>query len=243
MQNRAIHFLRSMRELCFPSRCLSCAKQLDGAAILFCTDCRGKLNFISKPLCLRCGRTFLAGENHYCYVCLDKPWFFTKARAIFIYNDVIAKTIHGLKYGGRKECLETFGQLKKEADPCLDLFQPDIIMPVPLHAKRLRQRGFNQSLLLARIFFPEQKEKIDCDTLIRCLDTTPQTTLRGEERRKNMANAFRVMDLEKVKGKKIMIIDDVFTTGTTVNECSRTLKNAGAREIQVLTLARVREGD
>jgi len=241
MRNRAINFLRGVRELCFPSRCLSCAKQLDEAAILFCGDCGGKLNFIKEPLCPCCGRTFIAGENHFCSVCLDKPWSFTKARAVFIYNDVIAKTIYALKYGDRKECLATFGILKKEADPCLDLFEPDIIMPVPLHAKRLRQRGFNQSLLLARVFYPEQKEKIDSDTFIRSLDTSPQTTLRGDERRKNMANAFRVIDPEKVEGKKIMLIDDVFTTGTTVNECSRTLEKAGAREVQVLTLARVRE--
>ena len=241
MRNRAINFLRGVRELCFPSRCLSCAKQLDETAILFCADCCGKLRFVKEPLCTCCGRTFIAGENHFCSVCLGKPWFFSRARAVFIYNDDIAKTIHALKYGGRKECLATFGELKKEADSCLDLFQPDIILPVPLHAKRLRQRGFNQALLLASVFYQEQKEKIDCDTFIRCLDTSPQTTLRGDERRKNMTNAFSIIDPEKVKDKKIILIDDVFTTGTTVNECSRTLKKAGAREVQVLTLARVRE--
>ncbi len=137
--------------------------------------------------------------------------------------------------------LKTFAALKQKSAVFADIFSPDIIMPVPLHPKRLRYRGFNQSLVLAHIFYKEQKEKIDCHNLIRIKNTRAQTTLKGDERRLNVINAFSLNNSEKVKDKQIVIIDDVFTTGTTVNECSRILLKAGAADVHVLTLARVRE--
>ena len=137
--------------------------------------------------------------------------------------------------------LSTFAALKNNSPVFKDIFTPDIIMPVPLHPERLRLRGFNQSLVLARIFYKEQNKKIDCHNLVRIRNTRAQIKLKGDERRKNLNNAFSLIRPEQVREKKIVIIDDVFTTGTTVEECSRILRQAGAAEVQVLTLARVRE--
>ena len=124
--------------------------------------------------------------------------------------------------------------------PCLsDIDQPDLIVPVPLHIKRLKKRGFNQALLLARIFFPEHHHLINFSVLQRKRNTSPQTGMDGKERRRNMKNAFVVVDERSVLGKAVLLIDDVFTTGTTVNECARVLKRSGAKEVKVLTLARV----
>ena len=112
------------------------------------------------------------------------------------------------------------------------------IVPVPLHVDKLRSRGFNQSLLLAKALFPEEKKKIG-HYLCRSRATIPQTGLNGDERRKNVVGAFAVPEPQKIEGKKICLVDDVFTTGTTVNECAKTLKKAGAAEVEVATLAMV----
>lgn len=112
-------------------------------------------------------------------------------------------------------------------------------MPVPLHVTRLRERGFNQAHLLARAFFPQQTNRIEATLLERTKKTEPQTRMSGAERRKNLKNAFRVNKPAMVFGKTVVLVDDVFTTGTTVNECARTLLRGGAKEVQVLTLARV----
>ncbi len=115
--------------------------------------------------------------------------------------------------------------------------EPDIILPVPLHISRLRSRGFNQALLLARVCFPEWQGKIQPDLLHRHKPTIPQTSLSGKARRNNLKGAFSVSDPGLVAGRKILLIDDVFTTGATLNECAKTLSKAGAAEIEAFTLA------
>ena len=149
--------------------------------------------------------------------------------------------MHSLKYSCNTSGLETFRKLKKKSSSLKDLPEADFIFPVPLHAKRLRQRGYNQAQLLARAFFYKEKNKIKNDILTRCRNTPPQTGLDGAERRKNLKNAFCVNNKDLVSGKTILLVDDVFTTGTTVNECARVLVKAGADNVDVLTLARVRE--
>lgn len=114
-----------------------------------------------------------------------------------------------------------------------------MIIPVPLHAKRLRERGFNQSVLIARALFSHEKKRINTSVLQRHRWTEPQATYGGKARRKNLRNAFSVRIPAQIKGKKILLIDDVFTTGTTVNECAGVLLKAGAAEVIVFTLARV----
>jgi ComF family protein len=128
--------------------------------------------------------------------------------------------------------------LKKLSPIPEDMVKPDLVLPVPLHIKRLRRRGFNQASLLAVSFFPEEKKKIKNTILFRKRETVPQTGLNGSLRRKNIKNAFFVEAPEQVKGKNIVLIDDVFTTGTTVNECAKVLVKAGAKQVDVLTLAR-----
>jgi ComF family protein len=114
----------------------------------------------------------------------------------------------------------------------------DVILPVPLHPKRLRWRGFNQSVLLARQISRVYQVPLDCFTLYRTKDTPPQTQLPEEDRRKNMREAFALNPQRPVEGKCVLLVDDVYTSGATVNECSRVLKQGGAEEIYVLTLAR-----
>jgi ComF family protein len=149
----------------------------------------------------------------------------------------MAEIIQSFKYDDNRVVLPAFAALKESLPHLRGMQEPDLILPVPLHRERLRQRGFNQALILARTFFPHLQARIETTALVRTRRTVAQTGLSGAARRKNIKGAFKAVEA-KVVGRKILLIDDVFTTGTTVNECARILCKAGAREVQVLTLAR-----
>ena len=234
-------FFKALADLCFPPRCLSCKDYLEESSLLFCPVCFEKIEFIEEPFCSCCGKSFPSGENHLCGECMKKSWNFDRAQSLVLYEETVAKAIGGFKFGGRKAALQTFQKIKSLSPLPLSLEQSDFIVPVPLHINRLRKRGFNQAALLAGYFFPEEKHKIKNTILLRTKDTIPQTGLDGSCRRKNMKEAFVVKNREKIEGKNILLIDDVFTTGTTVDECARVLKSNGAQQVEVLTLARVKE--
>lgn len=236
-------FFTSLLDLLLPSFCLACAKPLGSSPeLLFCPDCLGKIHCIQSPLCPCCGRAFLvaAGPDHHCGHCLATPYHFNRARALFLYQDPLKEVIHRFKYHGNTACLPSLRRLAQNLPQLAAMAGADWIVPVPLHPKRLRERGFNQALLLARAFFPKDR-RISHDLLVRTRVTEPQTSFNGKARRANLKNAFGVVNPQQLAGKKILLVDDVFTTGTTVNECARVLKKAGADEVMVLTLARVKE--
>lgn len=238
-------FFQALQDLCFPRFCLLCGLKLPQvSAILLCSPCLATLRFVRPPLCTCCGRSFqhAAGGNHLCGNCLPpNNWYFSRVRSLLIYNEPAARLIHGFKYGRRTTALATFGALKRGHAGANSLGAADLILPVPLHPKRLRSRGFNQALVLAKVFFPGAGRTIRVDLLLRNRWTEPQTSLSGETRRKNLAGAFTVPEPCRIVGKKILLIDDVYTTGTTVNVCAHALLQAGAAEVQALTLARVEE--
>ncbi|HFQ81565.1 MAG TPA: ComF family protein [Desulfobacterales bacterium] len=230
-------------DVLFPARCLLCNERTAaGADILFCPSCGGRLTIIQPPLCPCCGRLLPdSAASHLCGACLRQRPAFSKARALFIYDKFSAPLIHDFKYRGRTTGRRTFNALLRRSSVRQELKTPDLIIPVPLHHKRLRQRGFNQALTLARSLFPEDKRIIRTNLLVRRRWTTPQASLNGHERRKNLRNAFITAHAARVKGKNILLIDDVFTTGSTLNECAATLRHNGAHDIEALTLARVLE--
>jgi ComF family protein len=146
--------------------------------------------------------------------------------------------LHRLKYNADTTVLPALATVISPFNENMHL-TCDIIVPVPLHRKRLRLRGLNQALYLARLFFPEKHDLICCSALKRGKYTEPQTGLDGRERRRNLRGAFALSDAALIRGKHVCLVDDVYTTGTTLNECSKVLRKAGASKITVLTLARV----
>lgn len=211
--------------------------------MLVCRACFQQVDFFSEPCCWQCGRPYrqAAGGNHLCGTCLKQGRNFERARSVLIYKAPIAGAIQRFKYGGSRAGLATFGALLHHADTARLFDEPDLIIPVPLHSRKLRQRGFNQAVLLARCFFPDRQALIDCQALVREKWTPAQTGLGAEQRRRNIRGAFRVARPEHVAGRRILLIDDVYTTGATVDECSRVLLASGAHMVQVLTLARAEE--
>ena len=225
-------------DLLYPPSCPVC-KELTAESDLLCGACQQQLQFVEKPYCTCCGKGFPGeGEIHLCGHCLQSPWAFRSARGLFHYEEVIAALIHKLKYSGELSGLPALFQLCQQSQimPAGDSY--DYILPVPLHIERLRQRGFNQSLVLARTLFAPWQDKIRFDFLLRQTATSSQAGLTGIERRKNVKGAFHVPDTAQIEGCNLLLFDDVFTTGTTVNECAKVLMAAGAGSVDVLAVCR-----
>jgi len=236
-------FWQAAKDISFPPVCLVCNTGLGGVFgrqhLSLCPHCLAQVVFLHEPLCHWCGKTFpgAAGHNHLCSYCLQHGWHFTSARSVIQYQGVLTAAIQSFKYGENRAALSTFAGLKETLPHLQAMAVPDLILPVPLHPERLRERGFNQALVLTKTFFPERHTIINAAVLARTRRTRPQTGLSGAARRKNIKGAFTAR-ADEVVGRKILLIDDVFTTGTTVNECARVLCMAGAEEVNVLTLAR-----
>lgn len=229
-------------DLVLPPRCLLCGAYpgWENPEHL-CRDCRQGINYIRPPLCACCGKIMAAGEpgrSHRCQDCLLRPPPFSVARSCIRYDQTASLLLHRLKYHGDTAVLPGLRHIIEQA-AVAEVRDPDIIVPVPLHPKRLKARGLNQAALLARLFFPGRDSDVRCNLLHRLRDTPAQTAMNGAARRTNLHLAFAVTDMAMVKGKTVCVVDDVFTTGTTVSECSRALRLAGAKEVYVLTLAMV----
>jgi ComF family protein len=231
-----------LADILFPPRCIICGGYPEERGKTpFCSECLSKVPFIGPPLCTCCGLRFTGtgGENHLCGDCISKKPFFSIARALGTYDTILLDTIHLFKYSGRIIIGERIGEVMAEHRyDSLSILDFSLIIPVPLHPKKLRERGFNQSLVLGRQIAKKFSIPLDFGTLKRSIDTKPQVNLGKSERIKNVRGAFMVQEKERIKGKKVLLVDDVYTTGSTVNECARVLREAKASDVAVLTLAR-----
>jgi ComF family protein len=242
------HRLSAFLDWLYPPRCRSCRDGIlarDEECI--CTACRSRIRVVGHPRCVMCGRPFpdAAGEDHECAACLTREPHFSKARAWALYprgespDDPVRAIVHRFKYGRKISLGKPLGRIL--AGACHGDFRRDnldCIVPVPLHPKRLRWRGFNQAVVLGKELSRAWRLPIDPFILVRTRPTVPQTELNEAERRTNVRGAFAVEDGTPVKNKALLLLDDVYTSGATVNECSRVLRRAGAKSVHVLTLAR-----
>jgi len=214
-----------------------------------CANCSGTYMAVESPICLTCGAVFKSreGEDHECGECLTAPKRFKIARSAGVYDKVLMVAIHCLKYKDKIQLARPLGVLLYMSF-CRywDKGNVNLIVPVPLHQKKFRSRGFNTSFLFVKEWAFITKAlngalpvtPVAGDILVRKRWTEPQTGLRRKERLQNIKNAFGVSDSSKIKGKKILLVDDVYTTGATANECAKVLMRAGAACVDVLTLAR-----
>lgn len=230
--------LRSLIDLFFPPVCALCEEALCSGPL--CAGCLEKFEAkkITSPLCTSCGIPFpSSGANdHECGGCINGNIPFIRARSAYTYDGAVLEAIHKLKYRGKVTLACPLGALIAGA-AILPEAAPDLIVPVPLHKKRLRHRGFNQSLLLSREVSKALCVPLDYINLKRVRETEQQINLTALERVRNVSGAFEAGRTEIFKGKKVLLVDDVFTTGATITECSRVLKKAGAT-VFALTLAR-----
>jgi ComF family protein len=236
-----VGILKGLIDLVFPPLCAFCGVPLaedEGAEV--CPGCLRTIHFVSPPICPRCGLPFAGGvgEDHLCGQCLNRRWHFGSARALGLYDGPIREAIHLLKYRGKSFLVKPLVGLLSLGYPFIDYDAYDLMVPVPLHPKRLRERGFNQALIVGRAI--SRREKVPCTGFVlrKIRWSPPQVHLSPGEREANVKGSFAVIDPKRVRGKRILLIDDVMTTGSTVNECARELLKAGAGGVDVFTLAR-----
>ena len=229
--------------LIFPPLCHHCKTFIPHAgAVHLCPDCQAKARQLTSPLCVCCGAPFLTmdGMDHCCGPCQTEPPPFQAARAAFLFSGPIKELIHRLKYQGRIQLRRPLGLLTAWhlGDFAAD-FQPDLLMPVPLHLKRLRERGFNQAVLLGEVLSRQWGIPLCRTNLRRIRWTEPQVSLSASERVANVRGAFALHRPAEVNGKRILLLDDVYTTGSTVRECARILRKDGkTAAVGVVTMAR-----
>lgn len=238
-----LRFFRKILGLLLPTSCSYCNSSVGDSGIpFFCTECWSDFSVMTGPLCPHCGRPFDSPEalqdspNHRCLECRREPPVFDQALSAGHFEGPLREAIHQFKY---RPCRSLGAPLGRWLADCI--IPPngiDLIIPVPLHRSRLRQRGFNQSLLLAYALSSRFGIPLCYDNLIRTRPTKPQVELSGAERIRNVAGAFELSDRADVHGRSVLLVDDVFTTGATMNECARVLREAEAAHVSVLTVAR-----
>jgi len=236
-------FLHEISDTLFPPLCIACSDVLTGQGEkVFCRKCNEQISYITENRCPICGITFpdSPAGDHLCGSCLENRPFYTFSRACVAYDGVVHDAILRFKYGRNIITGAALADLLADFEfPDVDWGLFDVIIPVPLHVRRLRGRGFNQSLILARALGKKHALPVDFSLLKRQKMTQTQTGLDKKEREQNIKGAFEVPAPERIMNKKIILVDDVLTTGSTVNECSKTLKKAGAASVAVITLSRV----
>lgn len=235
-------FLQQIIKLFLPPRCIKCGAIL-GDEDGLCAECFNHLNFISAPYCQKCGAPFAEKNTHKALLCgkciKEKDNLFRIKRSALIYDDVSKELIIALKFLDKTENAKIMAKWLHLAGK--DIWQKgvDVIVPVPLHYSRLLKRKYNQSALLSLELNKLIKKEVDTTSLIKHKRTKPQVQFSGKERVKNIKDAFMVKHPENLKGKRVVLIDDVMTTGSTLKECAKALKKAGVKSIDTLTVARV----
>jgi ComF family protein len=227
-------------DVALPRLCPACREPVGDAGL--CAPCWSKLSFISRPYCERLGIPFAfdGGPGLLSMQAIADPPAYQRARATVCYDDVARTLVHSFKYGDRLDLAPTLGRWMASAGREL-LKDADALVPVPLHWRRLWTRRFNQSGLLAEVIGNAATVPVAHGALKRIKATPQQVGLTQAERATNVQGAFRVPNESKgeVAGKKLVLVDDVLTSGATVDACARTLLRAGAANVDVLVFARV----
>lgn len=240
--------LRHTVRFFLPADCAACGIPLtDDPVPLFCAACWSTITPLALSRCSQCDRPLPSpvaltySPTHRCHHCTVRPPSYAKAWTLYPYLPPLQDAICLFKYRGKVSLAKPLGRLMLDALPAA--LDADLVIPVPLHPTRLREREFNQSLLLADQVATHTVLPLSFANLVRTVPSAPQSTLSRKERMKNLRRAFAVRQPQSIAQKRILLIDDVFTTGTTVNECAKVLRKAGAEAVLVLTLARTIESN
>lgn len=230
-------FVAGLFKLVFPPACPLCLQTLpQGSALTFCATCLASTKPLSGACCSLCSLPFPASENssHLCGRCLSKTPPYRRVFAYGHYDGMLRKAIHQFKFNGKVGIDRYLAGL---IDQCLtpDL-EIDLVVPVPLHVSSLKKRGYNQALLLARELSRLRPWRVETKLLKKTISTPPQHDLSAEQRARNLRGAFEVV--RPLAGETVLLVDDVMTTGATVDVCSSALLQAGARDVFVVVVAR-----
>lgn len=222
----------------FPRRCPVCGEIVMPKGALICPGCRGKLSDVSGSLCLKCGKELVDEDGEYCFGCMRHPKSFVYGAALFNYNEVSAKSMVQIKYKNKREYLDFYS--REMADKLHDKIQrmnAQALVPVPVHPQRLKSRGFNQAQELAFRLSKLTGISLCTDLLIRSRKTAPQKELTPGQRLKNLEQAFSVNPGSCFRdAASVILVDDIYTTGSTIEACTRALRKAGIEKVYFLAV-------
>ena len=228
-------FKEYLLDMIYPKRCPFCGKVLD-ATDEDCLKCKNKPIYITGPRCMKCSKPVLNNEIEYCYDCMEKSHHYISGKAIWIYDDIMKQSIARFKYGGSLEYAPIYGkELVKQYGSWIKK-HADILVPVPLYKKKERARGYNQTEVLANAVGKMLDIPVEAKLLKRIKDTKPQKELNDKERLKNLSEAFFINKKELYKFEKVMLVDDIYTTGSTIEACANILYRAGISEVYFLSV-------
>ncbi len=234
------HHLENFVDLVYPRSCAHCGDAVEEREPFphLCEPCVRRIHWVHSPACPVCGYPFFGRmeADRQCPHCCQLRPVFGAGRTAVLLKGPARELIHGLKYRGEFHLLRDIQAVLSRADEVLEFIAGAVLVPVPLHSRKRRERGFNQSRLLADLFLSTSRAAGIRELLLRAVDTETQTLFDRAERRKNLKNAFAIHpDLSLSKRQRYVLVDDVFTTGSTLNSCAAVLRRAGARRVDVVT--------
>lgn len=233
------HVLSFFVTLLYPNRCPICG-QIPPDHTLICPDCYSSIHFIKQPFCYSCGKPLSSKEQEYCYDCLIHPKSFTRGYSLAVYDLVTKPSLTAIKYKNKRhylqfyteETLKTYGSL-------FSYLSFDAVLPVPIHPKRLKKRGFNQASLFADSIGNSLQIPVYHSLLVRTVNTLPQKNLTPEKRLKNLQKAFSLYpgyEHASLPFRRVLLVDDIYTTGSTMEALTRILKEHGVKEVYIFSI-------
>lgn len=226
----------TLTDLLFPRRCPVCDRPVKPAGGLICAECKAGLKYVRQPFCMKCGRQLTDGGQEYCADCAHKKHVYDRGISLYQYKSV-QTTIYRFKYGGRREYARFLGgEMAARLGRQILAWKPDALIPVPLHETRLQKRGYNQAGLLAEEMGRSLKIPALHDWISREKNTAPLKLLGAAERQNNLKKAFKIKR-DDVKLSTIVIIDDIYTTGSTVDEIAAECRKKGVRAVYFAALS------
>ena len=226
-------------EIIYPPTCPICTQVLDknmNEKVFICEKCRKKLSYIESPRCLKCGKPIENAETEFCYDCSRVEHIYSQGVGVWAYTDEIKNSLYQFKYHNKREYGEFYGlELKNRYEAIIKNWDADVLIPVPLHKSKLRKRGYNQAEIIANSIGKFLDIPVDSQLLNRNKKTLAQKELNDKERLKNLENAFNIGE-KVVKYNKVIIVDDIYTTGTTIDSCSKILIDAGVDKVYYISL-------
>lgn len=229
----AKELLLGLLDLLYPNEgCIVCNNRIVEDDSCFCSRCLGGIPFIGDSHCKLCGK---ASKEEICSDCQYDKRYFDQGFSVVEYKGAVPELIYKFKYKGQRWLSESLGKMMaQKVDVSLNI---DAIIPVPLHTRKLKERGFNQAELLAREISDRINKPMLKEGLLRVRDTKTQNTLSLSQRKANLIGAFHMNEKIDVQGLEILLVDDIFTTGSTINQCSKALKESGAKKVYFVTFA------
>ena len=227
-------FFEKCLGILYPQTCCFCGKVSKNN---ICSKCAKKVTYIQEPICKKCGKPIRYEEKEYCGDCVEKNLWYEQGRSVWLHTGNVPWSIYQFKYHNRriygkfyaKELFRLYGELIRK-------WKIDVIIPIPLYSKRRRKRGFNQSEIIAKQLGKLMNIPVNGKAVVRVHNTKPQKELSHKERKKNLKDAFRVTRYWKGQ-KRVLLIDDIYTTGSTIDSVAKVLKEKGAYKVWFLTIS------